>query len=98
MTQYELDRQAQARELVAKGVALLDEHGPEDWRTRINRELLDINSWTNCILGQVYGECGEGWTALSRASEEALYLCDFGFSDAYVGNYVRKAWLEVLAA
>lgn len=41
-------------ERVRRGIALLDEHGPEDWRTKLT-EPLNLNDTWHCVLGQVYG-------------------------------------------
>ena len=39
---------------VLKGIALLDKKGPEDWRTKISIENLNMGSGDDCIIGQLY--------------------------------------------
>lgn len=39
---------------VARGIALLDERGPEGWRDRVNLDDLDMINPRRCVLGQVY--------------------------------------------
>lgn len=41
---------------VQAGIAWLDEHGPEDWRSLVNVRILDINSTQYCVLGQVFAK------------------------------------------
>lgn len=40
--------------MVSNGVAWLDANYP-DWRSKVNVETLNIRSWGQCILGQVFG-------------------------------------------
>lgn len=42
-------------ECVAKGIKVLDARGPEDWRDRITLSTLDLRTYTNCVIGQIYG-------------------------------------------
>lgn len=51
-------------EQVARGMALLDERGPTNWRKRINLNTLDVSTGEDCILGQVYGWYPDGLDAL----------------------------------
>jgi hypothetical protein len=39
---------------VQKGVAWLNAKFP-DWRSKINKDTLDIRLWGQCVLGQVFG-------------------------------------------
>lgn len=41
-------------ERVLRGIALLDERGPKDWRDSIDLERLDMSSPWDCVLGQLY--------------------------------------------
>jgi hypothetical protein len=43
-------------ERAANGAAWLDEHGPADWRLRVDPDLLDLSHPRRCVLGQVYGD------------------------------------------
>ena len=47
-----LDR-SEVTESIANGIALLDSKVP-DWRSRIDWETLDLYSFSDCILGQVF--------------------------------------------
>lgn len=40
---------------VQKGMAFLDEYGPDDWRNAIDLDSLDLREATSCVLGQLYG-------------------------------------------
>lgn len=51
------------RMFVAAGVELLDNHRP-DWRQEVNSDQLDVFDADTCILGQVFGDFGEGLTQL----------------------------------
>lgn len=48
---------------VAQGVALLDEKKP-GWVGLINLSRFAISTTDNCVLGQVYGDYGDGCQAL----------------------------------
>lgn len=39
-----------------KGIEWLDVNAPADWRSKINFDTLNLRSWGNCILGQVFGK------------------------------------------
>ena len=49
---------------VQNGIKRLDAVGPADWRDRINLDTLDVHSLSDCVLGQVFGDYGEGMDAL----------------------------------
>jgi hypothetical protein len=66
------------KELVAKGVALLDEKGPDDWRDRVRWQSLYMYSGTGCVLGQVYGKYWAGVKALG-ISEYEFEGSEYGF-------------------
>ena len=40
---------------VRRGIDLLDEHGPSDWRERIDVESLEMANVFSCVIGQVFG-------------------------------------------
>lgn len=92
-------------ELVAKGIALLDEKGPEGWRDRIDLDELDVSGGCTCVLAQVYGTYGRGCTALRMAST-GCPCCetgkdqahDFGFNDTCDISYdqLTAAWRAAL--
>lgn len=41
---------------VRRGAALLDRYGPPDWVARISVRDLDMSSFHDCVLGQLYGD------------------------------------------
>lgn len=48
-----------------QGRALLDQHyGDPDWRTRIDRDQLWMGSFTQCVLGQLFGHFDDGVATL----------------------------------
>ena len=44
-----------ADERVREGVAVLDKHGPPEWRGTVDWAHLDVENACGCVLGQVYG-------------------------------------------
>lgn len=42
-------------EYVQNGMALLDTVSP-GWETKVDPDIIDVSSLSNCILGQVYGD------------------------------------------
>lgn len=80
---------------VADGVALLDEHN-EGWWANIDLSRLDLDSPTNCILGQLYGTYYRGREALDiREGEGDLYGLD-----SYTGNWetLDYLWRDIISA
>lgn len=45
---------ASADEAVAAGIVWLDRNGPDNWRGLVDLPTLDIDSPSDCILGQVF--------------------------------------------
>lgn len=82
---------------VARGIALLDECGPKDWRSKIDLDTLDIASPWRCVLGQLYGSFGWGLGALSGAFSCRL-AAHYGFTgDTRVHmDHLTGAWREAL--
>lgn len=75
------------RECVKRGTELIDQHGPQDWRNKINSGELDMVSSQRCVLGQLYGSLGQGLEALKFKIEGAYIgdsvwssVCHHGFS------------------
>ncbi len=52
------------REAAYRGALFLDEHGPDEWYEQIICPKLRIDSYNDCVLGQLYGG---RWTAGCRA-------------------------------
>jgi len=91
---------------VARGVALLDELGPDGWRDRVDLSTLNLMSTEDCVLGQVYGtdDDPEGW----YLGEDALNIhsgvsaARYGFDVPYrfgetAVRLVEDEWRRVLA-
>ena len=57
-------------EVVAKGVALLDERSPDWWRV-ISLNRLAMYHCQDCLLGQIWGNYDEGTRALGNISGRA---------------------------
>lgn len=64
------------RERVARGVALLDERGPESWRDKIDPARLNVASGLDCVLGQVFGDYITGRQAMGLTGDEWQYGFD----------------------
>lgn len=94
---------------VRRGIALLDQAGPEGWRGMITLEFLSTANLRRCVLGQVYGEYSDGAYELgldgySRFEQAiaARHGFDIGGRDAGVVGYryadLDRAWKLELAA
>lgn len=55
---------------IAKGIALLDEKGPADWRTRVTKPLSgqDFFTMDKCVLGQAMGNYSPAMEELGLGS------------------------------
>ena len=79
------------------GIALLDERGPADWRSKIDLNVLDMASSSTCVLGQLYGSYVMGQNPLGLMSVQAAIRSGFQvpFDDA--GSHEeRDAWYTQL--
>ena len=85
-----------AKVTVPRGVALLDEKGPSDWRSKIDPAKLRMFSFHGCVLGQLYGNFFIGKDALGIP--DGVDGCLYGFDSAKhpVGT-VQAEWERVLA-
>jgi hypothetical protein len=81
-------------ERVARGAALLDQYRP-GWTGEIDVHELRIESGSDCVLGQLYGDYGEGRERigiLNSTHAEAL-----GFTGGKSGWYgLNEAWRELI--
>ena len=79
---------------IARGIKWLDEVGPDDWRSLIDRERLDIQSCHDCNLGQLFGNYIEGCSELriSPTREAAL----LGFNVLHPNSSSAKREFEAL--
>ncbi len=85
---------------VARGVALLDEKVP-GWREKINVETLDMGDYCICVLGQQFGDFGEGLSNLGFDLGDADLARNYGFQrlaghsdDEY--QALTDAWREAI--
>lgn len=60
------------RAKVERGAKLLDEKLPE-WRSKIDLDLLDISTATQCVLGQLFGDYRVGLSQLFWTGERMPY-------------------------
>jgi hypothetical protein len=44
---------------IERGIAVLDQHGPKDWRDRINVDKLNMLNGDYCVLGQLFPDARE---------------------------------------
>lgn len=77
-----------AREAVQKGVALLNEHGPDGWRQQINTNDLSMGSPKTCVLAQSFRQefgYADYWDAkkvlVERSGISDFDASDYGFND-----------------
>lgn len=94
-----------------RGAALLDAQNP-GWYTRINPATIDLNSASDCILGQIYGDFFYGLTALKLslraisvwgAIPELFSTVFNGSKYGFIGWFwnlpeLENAWREEIAA
>lgn len=86
---------------VQAGMDFLDERHPE-WRGAINRDVLDLSSQTDCILGQLYGHYMDALLPLGLVDDKARQVA-LGFelnawrSDEDYGS-LTDAWYYLLTA
>lgn len=66
---------------VARGAALLDVIRP-GWSARINDDELAMESCTDCILGQLFGDYSSGWWVVTRplSARHLFSAADHGFT------------------
>lgn len=95
------------RERVRRGIAMLDNKGPRDWRYKIDLGTLDMISSKRCVLGQVYGFLGYGLNELGMKTLHAWMddpkwreVCDHGFAllsgDPVDFGRLTEIWREEL--
>lgn len=60
---------------VNRGAKFMDEHHP-GWHTRVNPGILKIACPSHCVLGQMFGDYGDGVKYFNLSDEQEF---DFGF-------------------
>lgn len=78
---------------VAAGIKLLDEQGPQDWRSKIDLGSLRLESCDVCVLGQVFGVYDNGLDALDIDTYDAK---KYGFNTDYSMQELTAAWKDAL--
>jgi hypothetical protein len=76
------------------GAKILDKKYP-GWRNKININALDMAVYTNCILGQIYGEYKIGKATLwpnTRSDIVDELCCKFGFD----AQGKRDEWIKII--
>lgn len=97
--QVEIDAEILAR--VKRGIALLEEKYGHDWYMMIDLDRLKLSSSTRCVLGQIYGDFGQGKEALGLYFQEArdcgfaqVTRTDKTFEEVY--QPLQDTWVSVL--
>lgn len=80
---------------VERGVALLDRVRP-GWERDVNVMTIDIRSWKNCVLGQVYGSFSSALSILIR--EESEFGIDFASSHGFAVDARSPEWRTLIHA
>lgn len=77
---------------VQMGARKLDQENP-DWRKKINLARLNIRDLRDCILGQVYGNFGVGYSTLfGRLSPAELIAHGFAMADVNYADELTMEW------
>lgn len=86
---------------VADGAKLLDKVFP-DWHLKVDPNKLKIRRCRDCVLGQLYGNFGEGLTRLMNIDDDELVQA-IGYGFAYdarsdyleAGEYsLEEIWIQ----
>lgn len=87
---------ASVTERVQAGAAFLDARWPR-WDVLIVPGVLDIASWSRCVLGQLYGGYSKGVEALGLGGHDAR---DLGFDGSVHADTAARtqAWRDLIAA
>lgn len=83
---------------IFRGAEALDahfaKHGLGDWRSRIDTDILDLQTFATCILGQLFGDFNDGLIELGFQYEEAIECGFAGAFDRY--DVLTNEWLDYL--
>jgi hypothetical protein len=75
---------------VNRGIAVLDKHGPANWRSMVEPDSLNVGSCSFCPLGQIYGSYQEGINRLGIGDP-----VHYGFHDPDCNwNKLTNIWKE----
>lgn len=83
------------RSHVERGVQLLDEAGPHEWREQVNLERLNLALASWCMLGQVFGDYHTGLQVLRIFSGFTYGFCCDPWSVCYC-DHLTELWTEQL--
>jgi hypothetical protein len=81
-------------ERAKQGAALLDEVADPDWREQLDLATLNMQNCEECVLGQLYGDYGEGLAVVELSEYDAA---EFGFTTNGSWTWLNKAWRKLLA-
>lgn len=84
-----------ADEQVEAGALLLDTYnaGDWDWRSDINVAAFDMESWDDCVIGQVFSDIDFD-SALALIGCTNRYLCGFMGYDRNNWRDLQDAWIR----
>ena len=98
LTQEQADETADCRAKAGADFLDANHHG---WAEKIDLDTLSMAGCFNCVLGQLYGNCGDGFHALkkdlTKFKFETLWVFDLGFASEqgdHQMNYaaLNRAW------
>ena len=96
LTSITTEREERVEKAVQKGIDLLDQKGPKNWRERIDLDTFDIGSLNNCVLGQVYGSWHDGMNALfpSTVTGRSDVAAHYGFDGVGFYAELQDEWTD----
>lgn len=77
-------------EPVAAGIALLDAHEAPNWRQHIDRASFDVESSSQCPLGQIHGSFRVGRIVVDLDEDDCA---KYGFFVPWELKDSRQAWI-----
>lgn len=83
------------RDLVDRGIALLNERGPEGWRGRVNLERLNLRDYKECLLAQLYGTFADGVKQLDIDPQVYGFVHQGIVENCYCAR-LTEAWRQAL--
>lgn len=78
---------AELKERVERGIALLQEKHGDAWVEMINMKTLALDEVNRCVLGQVYGDYGRGVAELFDGSVVKATEYGFDLADDWSDDY-----------
>ena len=87
---------AEVKESVLAGLAVLQAAWGDGWVERINCATLDLASESRCVLGQLYGDYESGCAALAEEDLDDDWGTYYGFNTYGNMEELDDAWHAVL--